>query len=80
VNAADYRVLAAELGMGLVELAYAWLASRPRVDSIVVGPGSTAHLDAAADACVRRLDADTMRRIDELHRTQQGSDAVYARI
>jgi aryl-alcohol dehydrogenase-like predicted oxidoreductase len=79
-NAADYRALAKDLGMTLVELAYAWLASRPSVGSIVVGPGTTAHLDAAVDACTRRLDPATMQRIDELYRAQQGTDAVYARI
>ena len=33
-------------GMSLVDLAYAWLAARPGVDSILVGPAEVAHLVA----------------------------------
>jgi aryl-alcohol dehydrogenase-like predicted oxidoreductase len=76
----DYKTVADELGMSLVTLAYAWLASRPGVDSILIGPGTVAHLDDAIDACERRLDADVLARIDELHRAHEGTDAVYARI
>jgi aryl-alcohol dehydrogenase-like predicted oxidoreductase len=76
----DYRALAAALGMSLVTLAYAWLASRPGVDSILVGPGTVAHLDDALAATALRLDAETLRRIDDLHRTHQGTDATYARL
>jgi aryl-alcohol dehydrogenase-like predicted oxidoreductase len=78
--ARDYRDLAQELGMSLVELSYAFLASRSSIDSVLVGPGTVAHLDAALDACVRRLDAATMTRIDDMHRAYLGTDAVYARI
>ena len=35
-------------GLTLVELAYAWLASRPGVDAILVGPATVEHLDARA--------------------------------
>ena len=76
----EYRRLASELGMSLVTLSYAWLASRPGVDSILVGPGTVAHLDDAIEACSRRLDPAVLSRIDELYRAHQGTDAVYARI
>ena len=76
----DYRALARELGMSLVTLAYAWLASRSAVDSILIGPGTAQHLNDALDACERRLDPATMERIDALHRAHQGTDAVYARL
>jgi aryl-alcohol dehydrogenase-like predicted oxidoreductase len=76
----DYRALAAELGMSLVALSYAWLASRIGVDSILVGPGSVAHLDDALVACEVRLDGHTMDRIDALHLSHRGTDAVYTRL
>jgi len=52
---AEYLALAAELGISLVELSYAWLASRSGVDSVLVGPGTVEHLDAAIDGCARAL-------------------------
>jgi aryl-alcohol dehydrogenase-like predicted oxidoreductase len=73
------RALAAEAGMNLVELAYAWLAERPGVDSILVGPGSVAHLDAALDGCARTLSSEVRARADALHRDFLGTDASYAR-
>jgi aryl-alcohol dehydrogenase-like predicted oxidoreductase len=76
----DYRALALELGMSLVALSYAWLASRVGVDSILVGPGTVAHLEDAFEACERRLDGATMERIDALHTLHRGTDAVYARL
>jgi aryl-alcohol dehydrogenase-like predicted oxidoreductase len=78
-QAEDYRALASELGMSLVALSYAFLASRPGVDSVLVGPGTVSHLTDALDACERRLDAGALTRIDELYRKHQGTDAVYAR-
>ncbi|MDY7230977.1 aldo/keto reductase [Hyalangium rubrum] len=65
--------------MELVTLAYAWLAGRPGVDSLLVGPGSVEHLDAALEACERNLSPDGLARIDELHRAHLGTDARYAR-
>jgi aryl-alcohol dehydrogenase-like predicted oxidoreductase len=75
----EYRALANELGISLATLAYAWLAARPGVDSVLVGPGSTAHLDAAIDGVRVALDPAVMARLDALHVAQQGSDAKYAR-
>lgn len=75
----DYHALAAELGIGLVELSYAWLASRSGVDSILVGPGTIEHLDAAIDGCGRSLSEEASARIDAIHRAHEGTDAVYAR-
>jgi aryl-alcohol dehydrogenase-like predicted oxidoreductase len=66
-------------GMDRVTLAYAWLASRPGVDSVLVGPGSLEHLDAALEASSRRLSPEALARIDELHQAFLGTDARYAR-
>jgi aryl-alcohol dehydrogenase-like predicted oxidoreductase len=74
-----YRALAAELGVSLVELSYAWLAGREVVDSIIAGPGSLEHLDAAVDGCARSLPPEAGERIDAIHRAFLGTDASYVR-
>ncbi len=66
-------------GCTLVELAYAWLASRPDVDSILVGPASVAHLDEALSAIERTLSREARARLDELAREWLGSDTNYVR-
>jgi aryl-alcohol dehydrogenase-like predicted oxidoreductase len=66
-------------GMPLADFAYAWLASSPSVDSILVGAGTTAQLDQAIDAAAKTLDAGVMKKVDELSRTFAGTDATYAR-
>ena len=73
------RAVAQYEGMELVTLAYAWLAGRPGVDSVLVGPGSVAHLDAALDAWSRPLSPEALARIDELHQAFLGTDTRYAR-
>jgi len=76
---AAYRALATEEGMSLLELSYAWLASREVVDAILLGPATADHLDAAVDACGRRLSPEATRRIDAIHAEHLGTDASYAR-
>lgn len=66
-------------GVSLVTLAYAWLAYHPRVDSILVGPGSLSHLEDAVAATSRPLPPDALTAIDEVHRRLVGTDASYAR-
>jgi aryl-alcohol dehydrogenase-like predicted oxidoreductase len=78
-RADEYRRLATELGIGMVELSYAWLASRSAVNSILVGPGTLEHFDAAIDGCSRPLSEEASASVDVVHRSQQGTDAVYAR-
>jgi aryl-alcohol dehydrogenase-like predicted oxidoreductase len=63
----------------LLELAYAWLAARPGVSSILVGPGSVAHLDAAIAAVARPAPPELLARADEIHAQLTGTDATYAR-
>jgi aryl-alcohol dehydrogenase-like predicted oxidoreductase len=71
--------LAAEAGRTPVELAYQWVASRPGVDSILLGPASVEQLDAAVNAVEKTLPDDVVARADQLYRDFQGTDAVYAR-
>ena len=71
--------LAAEASRTPVELAYQWVAARPGVDSILIGPASVAQLDAAIDALDKPLPKEVIDRADDLHRAFQGTDATYAR-
>jgi aryl-alcohol dehydrogenase-like predicted oxidoreductase len=74
-----YRALAEAEGRSLVELSYAWLAGCRGVDSLLVGPGTVAHLDAAVDAIARPLSPDARKQVDQIHRDFAGTDATYAR-
>ncbi|MGQ0504952.1 MAG: aldo/keto reductase [Myxococcaceae bacterium] len=78
-RAEAYRAIAKDAGMELLKLAYAWVAQRPGVDSVIVGPGTLEHLDAALVGCTTSLTAETRQRIDALHLELQGTDACYAR-
>ena len=71
--------LSREAGRTPVELAYQWVAARPGVDSILVGPASVEQLDAAIDALAKPLPKEIIDRADQLHRAFQGTDASYAR-
>ncbi|AUX47393.1 aldo/keto reductase [Sorangium cellulosum] len=77
--AASYAAVAADEGRSLLSLAYAWLAGRDVVDSILIGPAQAEHLDAAADAVARPLSPEAARRMDVLYRDHLGTDASYAR-
>ena len=71
--------LAQEHGLAPVDFAYAWVASRPGVDSILVGPATVEQLDAAVAAVTRTLPAELLRRVDELWREWTGTDTNYVR-
>ena len=73
------RAVATAEGLTMVQLAIAWVASRPEVDSILAGPATVAQLDEAIDAASRALSADALKRIDELSREWAGTDTSYVR-
>lgn len=73
------RTLAAGQGLSLVELAYAWLAGAPGVDSILIGPASMDQLDAALSGCEKALAPEARGAIDALYKDFTGTDASYAR-
>jgi aryl-alcohol dehydrogenase-like predicted oxidoreductase len=75
----EYRALASDENMTLTDLAYAFLAGHPSVDSVLVGPASVEQLDIAIDACQRGISESGRARIDEIHKTFLGTDATYAR-
>jgi aryl-alcohol dehydrogenase-like predicted oxidoreductase len=72
-----YAKIAAPLD--LVTFSYAWVAGRPGVDSILIGPGSLEHLEAAVRGCQQELSPELRKRVDEVHYAYVGSDATYAR-
>jgi aryl-alcohol dehydrogenase-like predicted oxidoreductase len=74
-----WREIAAREGRAPADLAHAWVAAQPGVDSILVGPGSVAHLDAALDALERPLSDEARGAIADLQRELDGTDARYAR-
>jgi aryl-alcohol dehydrogenase-like predicted oxidoreductase len=73
------REIAQGDGCSLIELAFAWVASRPDVDSILIGPATVAQLDEAIDAVGRTLSDSARARIDELGRDWGGTDTNYVR-
>jgi aryl-alcohol dehydrogenase-like predicted oxidoreductase len=74
---ATYQKVAAP--MDLVTFAYAWVSGRPGVDSILIGPSSLEHLEAAVRGCQATLSPETRKLVDETHNAYLGSDATYAR-
>ncbi|MGZ3421178.1 MAG: aldo/keto reductase [Polyangiales bacterium] len=74
-----YSEIAKSEGIDLVSLAYAWLAQRKGVDSILVGPATVAQLDAAIEGCKKTLSPAALTAIDRVHQDAQGTDARYAR-
>ncbi len=77
--AEDVGQIAQGEGLSRARFAYAWLASRPGADSILVGPGTLEHLDDAIDALEAAPSAESLRRADELYRAFQGTETSYAR-
>jgi aryl-alcohol dehydrogenase-like predicted oxidoreductase len=76
---ARFDLFAAEHGMTLIELAYRFCAATDFVDSILVGPASVEHLDAALDALQKPLPPELLTEIDAIHAAFQGTNAKYAR-
>ena len=78
-RARAYLKVASDAGLDGVTLGYAWLAQRPGVDTILLGPATLAHLDAGLDACAVRLDKDVVRAVEDVHDAWLGTDIRYAR-
>jgi len=76
---AGYNTLAEKAGMSLLDFAYAWLGGAPVVSSILLGPATVAHLDAALDALEKTVPPEIRSEVDAIHRAFQGTDTMYAR-
>lgn len=77
-RAEAYAALAAEVGLSPLALAYGFVAGHAGVDSVLLGPASHEHLEAALAACVP-LPAEVRKRVDALALELDGTDARYAR-
>lgn len=73
------RDVAKDEGMSMTDLAYAWAAGRAGVDSVILGPATVEQLDVGISAGERTVSEGAQKKLDELHRTFQGTDATYAR-
>lgn len=73
------RAVAADEGMDLVTLTYAFLLDHPGVDSVLVGPGSVEHLDAALAARAVRLSPAGRERVLAVGDQLAGTTVRYAR-
>lgn len=74
-----FAEVAAKAGISLVQLAYAWLAERPGVDSILTGPGTAAHLEDAFVGVATPLAPEVLAEVERVYRDLVGTDASYAR-
>lgn len=75
----ELDALAKSAETDLVTLAYAWIAQRPLVNSVLVGPATLEHLDAAAKGMAATLNPETLKAIDALHVNWQGTETTYVR-
>jgi aryl-alcohol dehydrogenase-like predicted oxidoreductase len=60
--------LADKLGVKPAVLALAWVMSKPYVTSPIVGASKPSHIEDAVAATKLKLDASTVRRLEELYR------------
>lgn len=68
----QYEELAVQLGREPADVALAWLLHQPAVTAPIVGPRTQDQLDAALRALDVSLDADALKRLDDIfpgHRT-----------
>jgi aryl-alcohol dehydrogenase-like predicted oxidoreductase len=77
--AAALRTVAVAHGHTLLELAYGWLRRRPGIGSVLLGPSTAGHLEAALAAWEKPLESELLARVDEIHLALTGTDASYAR-
>ena len=72
----EVKVLAADAGIGMVELAVAWVLANPVVTSPIIGASRPEQLDAAVGALDITLDDELLARLDELTREYRRSDGA----
>lgn len=71
--------IANAVDMSLLELAYAWIAGAPGVDSILLGPATVTQLEQGIAMCKRTLLPEPRTQLDALHRAWLGTDTYYVR-
>ncbi len=75
----DLGPIAHEQDLTLLQLAYAWVASEPAVDSILLGPATVSHIDEGVENCQRVLSAEVRGRIRAAQQTWEGTNTAYVR-
>jgi aryl-alcohol dehydrogenase-like predicted oxidoreductase len=71
--------IARAAGLSLLELSYAWLAQKPEVGSILVGPGTKDHLTDALLAMEKSVPGATLAELDLAWFRWMGTETTYAR-
>ncbi len=71
--------IASGAGLSLAALAYGWLRGQAGVDTVLVGPASLAHLEAALAAWTGDLPDAVRAQVDAAWKAFVGTDASYAR-
>ena len=61
-----YEAFCKELGQAPADVGLAWVLANPAVTAPIVGPRTMAQLDDAVKALSIKLDADAMKRLDEI--------------
>jgi aryl-alcohol dehydrogenase-like predicted oxidoreductase len=74
----QYERLAADLGHEPGDVGLAWLLHQPAVTAPIVGPRTASQLDSALRALSVRLDAEALRRLDEIFPGKKTAPEEYA--
>jgi len=74
----QYERLAADLGHEPGDVGLAWLLHQPAVTAPIVGPRTASQLDSAVRALSARLDAQALRRLDEIFPGKKTAPEEYA--
>jgi aryl-alcohol dehydrogenase-like predicted oxidoreductase len=74
----DYEDFCAELGQEPGTVALAWLLSRPGITGPIIGPRTLAQLDGAVHALEAELDADALKRLDQIWPGHKTAPEDYA--
>jgi aryl-alcohol dehydrogenase-like predicted oxidoreductase len=73
-----YEQLCRELGASPADVGLAWLLHQPAVTAPIVGPRTMAQLESSLHALDVVLDADTLRRLDEIFPGYKPAPMEYA--
>ena len=76
---AGLKEIADEAGTSLTHLTLQWIASRPAVDNILLGPSSLAQLEDCLAAGDRQAPGELIEEVNAFLRDFDGTDATYAR-
>ncbi len=72
----ELKAIADELGVGLAEMAVAFVLQHPAITSVIIGPRTMRHLESVLGGGDLRLSAGTLDRIDALCPPGTMSDPV----